>query len=104
MTLGHDLAPRGVWKSDRPSIQSEHRRSNRIAAFLRNTAIHEATWRLIQLPPPRTAMLPVNQREKRQIDVNISHPTLHAVSHAAGSHTEGLAAVTWEHWSQCEKP
>ncbi|MGX8940733.1 DNA circularization protein [Symbiopectobacterium sp. Eva_TO] len=96
VTLGHDLAPRGVWKSDRPSIQSERRRSNRIAALLRTTAIHEATWRLTQLPPPRTAMLPVNQREKRQIHVNISHPALHAVSHAAGSHLEGLAAVTWD--------
>ncbi|WP_334473652.1 DNA circularization protein [Arsenophonus sp. PmNCSU2021_1] len=96
VTLGHDLAPRGVWKSDRPSIQSERRRSNRIAALLRATAIHEATWRLTQLPPPRTAMLPINQREKRQIHVNISHPALHAVSHAAGSHTEGLAAVTWD--------
>ncbi|MGG2139903.1 DNA circularization protein [Symbiopectobacterium sp. RP] len=96
VTLGHDLAPRGVWKSDRPSIQSERRRSNRIAALLRTTAIHEATWRLTQLPPPRTAMLPVNQRAKRQLQVNISHPALHAVSHTAGSHIEGLAAVTWE--------
>lgn len=52
VTLGHDLAPRGVWKSDRPSIQSERRRSNRIAALLRTTAIHEATWRLTQLPHP----------------------------------------------------
>lgn len=96
VTLGHDLAPRGVWKSDRPSIQSERRRSNRIAALLRTTAIHEATWRLTQLPPPRTAMLPINQRAKRQIHVNISHPALHAVSHTAGSHIEGLSAVTWD--------
>ncbi|WP_334470397.1 DNA circularization protein [Arsenophonus sp. PmNCSU2021_1] len=96
VTLGHDLAPRGIWKSDRPSIQSERMRSNRIAALLRTTAIHEATWRLTQLPPPRTAMLPINQREKRQIHVNISHPALHAFSHTAGSHLEGLAAVTWD--------
>uniref|UniRef100_A0A3B0MG10 DNA circulation N-terminal domain-containing protein n=1 Tax=Arsenophonus endosymbiont of Trialeurodes vaporariorum TaxID=235567 RepID=A0A3B0MG10_9GAMM len=96
VTLGHDLAPRGVWKSDRPSIQAERRHSNRMAALLRTTAIHEATWRLTQLSPPRTAMLPVNQRAKRQIHVNISHSALHAVSHTAGSHIEGLAAVTWD--------
>ncbi|WP_041867280.1 DNA circularization protein [Sodalis glossinidius] len=96
VTLGHDLAPRGVWKSDRPSIQAERMRRNRIAALLRTNAIHEATWRLTQLPLPRTATLPVNQLEKRQVHVNISHPALHAVSHAAGSHLEGLAAVTWD--------
>lgn len=96
VTLGHDLAPRGVWKSDRISIQAERMRSNRIAALLRTTAIHEATWRLTQLPLPRTPTLPINQREKRQIHVNISHPALHGFSHAAGSHLEGLAAVTWD--------
>ncbi|MFT8210855.1 MAG: DNA circularization protein [Symbiopectobacterium sp.] len=96
ITLGHDLAPRGVWKSDRPSVQAERRHSNRIAALLRTTAIHEATWRLTQLPPPRTAMLPVNQRGKRQIHVNLSHPALHAVSSTTDSTTERIAVVTWD--------
>ncbi len=96
VTLGNDLAPRGVWKSDRPSVQSERIQGNAIAAVLRTTAIHETAWRLTQLPPPRTAMLPVNQRAKRQVHLNISHPALHALSHTAGSHIEGLAAVTWD--------
>ncbi|WP_334472422.1 DNA circularization protein [Arsenophonus sp. PmNCSU2021_1] len=96
VTLGNDLAPRGVWKSDRPSVQSERIQGNAIAAVLRTTAIHETAWRLTQLPPPRTALLPVNQRAKRQVHFNISHPALHAVSHTAGSHIEGLAAVTWD--------
>lgn len=96
VTLGHDLAPRGVWKSDRPSVQSERIQGNAIAAVLRTTAIHEAARRLTQLPPPRTALLPVNQRGKRQMQVNISHPALHAVSHTADSHIEGVSAVTWD--------
>ncbi|ASX25784.1 DNA circularization protein [Candidatus Williamhamiltonella defendens] len=95
ITLGHDLAPRGVWKSDRPSVQAERRQSNRIAALLRTTAIHEAALRLTQLPPPRTALLPVNQREKRQIQVNLSHPALHAGLDASDSEVESTA-VTWE--------
>ncbi|WP_334473725.1 hypothetical protein [Arsenophonus sp. PmNCSU2021_1] len=85
-----------MWKSDRPSVQSERIQGNAIAAVLRTTAIHEAAWRLTQLPPPRTAMLPVNQRAKRQVHLNISHPALHSVSHTAGSHIEGLATVTWD--------
>ncbi|BGI52720.1 MAG: DNA circularization N-terminal domain-containing protein [Candidatus Hamiltonella defensa (Ceratovacuna japonica)] len=96
VTLGHDLAPRGVWTSDRPSVQAERRHSNRIAALLRTTAIHEATWRLTQLPPPRSATLPVNQRGQRQIQVNISHPAVPAVSHKTDSPIERIAAVTWE--------
>lgn len=96
VTLGHDLAPRGVWKSDRPSVQAERSHSNRIAALLRTTAIHEATWRLTQLPPPRTALLPVNQGGKRQIHVNISHPALHAVSATTDSPIERIVLVTWD--------
>ncbi|BAN97989.1 phage tail/DNA circulation protein [Plautia stali symbiont] len=96
VTLGNDLAPRGVWKSDRPSVRAERRHSNRIAALVRTTAIHEATWRLTQLPPPRTALLPVNQRGKRQIHVNISHPALHAALHKKDSPMERVAAVTWD--------
>lgn len=96
VTLGNDLAPRGVWKSDRPSVQAERRHSNRIAALLRMTAIHEATWRLTQLQPPHTALLPVNQRGKRQIHINISHPALHAVLHQTDSPMERVAAVTWD--------
>lgn len=96
VTLGQDLAPRGVWKSDRPSVQAERRQSNRIAALLRTTAIQEATWRLTQLPPPRSATLPVNQRGQRQIHVHISHPAVPAVSHKTDSPVERTAAVTWE--------
>nr|WP_320408748.1 hypothetical protein [Candidatus Hamiltonella defensa] len=93
ITLGHDLAPRGVWKSDRPSVQAERRQSNRIAALLRTTAIHEAALRLTKLPPPRTALLPVNQREKRQIQVNLSHPALHAGLDASDSEVESTAVT-----------
>lgn len=103
VTLGHDLAPRGVWKSDRPSVQAEHVQGNALAALLRTTAIHEATWRLTQLPPPRTALLPVNQRGKRQIHVNISHPALYAVSHTADSHIEGVSAGNVGCVGQCAR-
>lgn len=95
VTLGHDLAPRGVWKSDRPSVQAERVQGNAIAAVLRTTAIHEAAWRLAQLPPPRASTLSSNQAGKHQTRINISHPALHAASYTTSSNIE-VVAVTWE--------
>lgn len=60
-------------------MREEQRQANTISAALRTTAIFEAIWRLTQLPSPCIAMLPINQRGKRQIYVNISHLALDAV-------------------------
>ncbi|HGJ5880535.1 MAG TPA: DNA circularization protein [Arsenophonus nasoniae] len=82
ITMDNNLAPRGVWKSDRPSVKTERIKSNQIAAIFRTTAIHEATSRLTQLPSPKTTTQP-------------SHPALQKQEKNNESITS-VTSVTWE--------
>lgn len=52
ITLGSDMAPRGIWKTDSKSTQSSKEQGNYIASATRTTAISEAAYAVTTLPAP----------------------------------------------------
>ena len=44
ISLGSDLAPRGVWKTDSKTTQNRKQQSNYVASAIRTTAISEAVY------------------------------------------------------------
>ncbi|HGO4162413.1 TPA: DNA circularization protein [Serratia marcescens] len=71
VTLGTDLAPRGVWKTDSATTQEEVRQRNYVASAIRTTAISEAAYTVTTLAQPRT---PENTTSADQLTV--AHPAL----------------------------
>lgn len=52
ISLGSDLAPRGVWKTDSRTTQNQKQQSNYVASAIRITAISEAAYAVTTLPAP----------------------------------------------------
>ncbi|EPG6464597.1 DNA circularization protein [Citrobacter freundii] len=52
ISMGSDLAPRGVWKTDSKTTQSQKQQSNYVASAVRTTAISEAAFAVTTLPAP----------------------------------------------------
>ena len=52
ISLGSDLAPRGVWKTDSRTTQNQKQQSNYVASAIRTTAISEAAYAVTTLPAP----------------------------------------------------
>lgn len=50
ITLGSDLAPRGVWKTDSTTTKNRTQQSNYVASAIRTTAISEAAYTVTSLP------------------------------------------------------
>ncbi|MGF2654869.1 DNA circularization protein [Serratia marcescens] len=89
VTLGHDLAPRGVWNTDSTTTQVVKTQQNYVAEAIRTTAISEAAYTVTLLPQPKT---PVNQRSPESATPIVSHPALND----AGTDNPVPAPVTWD--------
>ncbi|MCV5390406.1 DNA circularization protein, partial [Escherichia coli] len=50
VSLGSDLQPRGVWKTDSKTTATATQQRNVVASILRTTAISEAAYAVTRLP------------------------------------------------------
>lgn len=71
VTLGTDLAPHGVWKTDSATTQEEVRQRNYVASAIRTTAISEAAYTVTTLSQPRTPVTTTGGDQP-----TVSHPAL----------------------------
>lgn len=71
VTLGNDLAPRGVWETDSYTTQEEVRQRNYVASAIRTTAISEAAYTVTTLAQPRTPNITAGSER-----LAVSHPAL----------------------------
>ena len=55
VSLGSDLQPRGVWKTDSKTTATATQQRNVVASTLRTTAISEAAYAVTRLPAPTTS-------------------------------------------------
>ncbi|WP_417715615.1 DNA circularization protein [Escherichia coli] len=60
VSLGSDLQPRGVWKTDSKTTATATQQRNVVASTLRTTAISEAAYAVIRLPAPTTSAVMQN--------------------------------------------
>lgn len=80
ITLGSDMAPRGIWKTDSKTTQSSKEQGNYIASVTRTTAISEAAYAVTTLPAP-PAPTAVNGSQASQSTpstgwTSVTHPEL----------------------------
>ncbi|EOU6818870.1 TPA: DNA circularization N-terminal domain-containing protein [Escherichia coli] len=60
VSLGSDLQPRGVWKTDSKATATATQQRNVVASTLRATAISEAAYAVTRLPAPTTSAVMQN--------------------------------------------
>lgn len=60
VSLGSDLQPRGVWKTDSKTNATATQQRNVVASTLRTTAISEAAYAVTRLPAPTTSAVMQN--------------------------------------------
>ncbi|NJT73891.1 DNA circularization protein [Escherichia coli] len=60
ISLGSDLQPRGVWKTDSKTTATATQQRNVVASTLRTTAISEAAYAITRLPAPTTSAVMQN--------------------------------------------
>ncbi|EOQ1050242.1 DNA circularization protein [Escherichia coli] len=60
VSLGSDLQPRGVWKTDSKTTATATQQRNVVASTLRTTAISEAAYAVTRLPAPITSAVMPN--------------------------------------------
>lgn len=66
VSLGSDLQPRGVWKTDSKTTATATQQRNVVASTLRTTAISEAAYAVTRLPAPTTSAVMQNSAVSRQ--------------------------------------
>lgn len=74
ISLGSDLAPRGVWKTDSKTTQNQKQQSNYVASVVRTTAISEAAYAVTTLPAP--VITTSEQSQQSTGWPSVSHPEL----------------------------
>lgn len=74
ISMGSDLAPRGVWKTDSRTTQSQKQQSNYVASAVRTTAISEAAYAVTTLPAP--VITTGEQRQQSTGWPSVTHPEL----------------------------
>ncbi len=60
VSLGSDLQPRGIWKTDSKTTATATQQRNVVASTLRTTAISEAAYAVTRLPAPTTSAVMQN--------------------------------------------
>lgn len=74
ISLGSDLAPRGVWKTDSKTTQNQKHQSNYVASAIRTTAISEAAYAVTTLPAP---VLTTSEQSQQSTGwPSVTHPEL----------------------------
>ncbi|WIC11156.1 DNA circularization N-terminal domain-containing protein [Escherichia coli] len=77
ISLGSDLQPRGVWKTDSVTTKTTKEQSNYVASAIRTTAISEAAHAVTTLPAPRPKLTRATQQANQTTGFTaISHPAL----------------------------
>ncbi|HBM8993529.1 TPA: DNA circularization N-terminal domain-containing protein [Citrobacter freundii] len=76
ISLGKDLAPRGVWKTDSQSTKSKTEQRNYVASAIRTTALSEAVYTVTSLPAPSAVSSTGTSGQSPAIVANVSHPAL----------------------------
>ena len=105
VTLDSGLAPRGVWKTDSKTTQSQTVQSNYVAQAVRVTAISEAAGAVASLPQSATRT-PTRQQDQQQA-VIVSHPAVtniqpdtgtdsDAVSGGATTSVDNSTVISWD--------
>ncbi|HAT7516486.1 TPA: DNA circularization protein [Kluyvera ascorbata] len=90
ITLGSDLAPRGVWKTDSKTTQNQKQQSNYIASAIRTTAISEAAYAVTTLPAP--VITASEQSQQSTGWPSVTHPELNN----APDETTVVDVPTWD--------
>ncbi|ELY6004974.1 DNA circularization N-terminal domain-containing protein [Cronobacter sakazakii] len=107
VTLDSGLAPRGVWKTDSKTTQSQKTQSNLVAQAVRTTAISEAAYAVTNLPQVNPAY--VARRQDEQQVAMVAHPAVTDILPATGiagttgttaggvtSSTDSGTVITWD--------
>lgn len=74
ISMGSDLAPRGVWKTDSRTTQNQKQQSNYVASAIRTTAISEAAYAVTTLPAP--VVTTSEQSQQSTGWPSVTHPEL----------------------------
>lgn len=90
ITLGSDMAPRGVWKTDSKSTQNSKIQGNYVASVMRTTAISEAAYAVTTLPAP--VVTTSEQSQQSTGWPSVTHPELNN----APDETTVVDVPTWE--------
>ncbi|WP_438335629.1 DNA circularization protein [Edwardsiella tarda] len=91
ISLGSDLAPRGVWKTDGVTTQNRTEQTNYITSAIRTTAISEAAAAVANLPSPPKSV----GNEDTTGWPSVSHPALNTAPRQPVSAT-ATDLVTWD--------
>ncbi|EMA1799415.1 DNA circularization N-terminal domain-containing protein [Cronobacter turicensis] len=92
VTLDNGLAPRGVWKTDSKTSQSQKTQSNLVAQAVRTTAISEAAYAVTNLPQVNPAY--VARRQDEQQAAMVAHPAVTDILPASGTESTAAGGVT----------
>lgn len=90
ISLGSDLAPRGVWKTDSRTTQNQKQQSNYVASAIRTTAISEAAYAVTTLPAP--VITTSEQSQQSTGWPSVTHPELNN----APDETAAVDVPTWD--------
>ncbi|UQY45073.1 DNA circularization protein [Mixta hanseatica] len=93
VTVDRGLAPRGVWKTDSKTTQSQTTQRNYVAQAVRTTAISEAAYTVTRLPQPVAQS--VTRQQDPQQPVRVTHPAVSDIQPDTGADsTSASAGVT----------
>lgn len=90
ITLGSDMAPRGIWKNDSKTTQSSKEQGNYVASAVRTTAISEAVYAVTTLPSSTSN--PTEQVQQPTGWPSVVHPELNN----AMDDTATIDLPTWD--------
>lgn len=89
VTLDRGLAPRGVWKTDSKTTQSQTTQRNYVAQAVRTTAISEAAYTVTSLPQPASRSI-VRQQDPQQ-PARVTHPAVSDIQPDAGTDSASVS-------------
>lgn len=76
ISMGKDLAPRGVWKTESQSTKWQSEQGNVVASAIRTTALSEAAYAVSTLPAPVASSPGGVSGQTPAVMANVSHPAL----------------------------
>ncbi|MEB7559184.1 DNA circularization N-terminal domain-containing protein [Kluyvera cryocrescens] len=76
ISMGKDLAPRGVWKTESQSTRWQTEQGNTVAGAIRTTALSEAAYAVSTLPAPVASSPGGVSGQTPAVMANVSHPAL----------------------------
>ncbi|UXY12079.1 DNA circularization N-terminal domain-containing protein [Kosakonia sp. ML.JS2a] len=93
ISLGSDLQPRGVWKTDSVTTKTIKQQSNYVASAIRTTAISEAAAAVVNLPSPTSSTVTSTTASEQTAGwPAVSHPALNN----ATEETTTAVLPTWD--------